>query len=83
MGVSQVCVWMRVCVEISAFFSREYSRLLDGVLVLVGRKLRSGCELGVCVDGDDEGLCRNLYIFVWFACVSCGVECEFDEYLRF
>ena len=50
---------MRVCVEISAFFSHEYSCFLDGVLVLVGWKLRSGCDLGVCVDDDDEGLCRN------------------------
>ena len=57
--MSQVCVMMRVCVEISAFFSHEYSCFLDGVLVLVGWKLRSGCDLGVCVDDDDEGLCRN------------------------
>ena len=48
-GVSQVCVLMRVCVEISAFFSHEYSCFLDDVLVLVGVSQ-------VCVD---EGLCRN------------------------
>ena len=45
--------------------------------------VESGCELGVCVDDDDdEGLCRNLYFFVCLGCVSCCVECVFDEFLR-
>ena len=56
--MSQVCVLMRVCVQISAFFFpvSGLAPYLRWARMLVGRKLGSGREPGVCVD---EGLCRN------------------------